>query len=221
MSVTGAGGFPNPFFGTSAAAPHAAAIAALVKSRNLNQTGAQVRAALFKSVIDIEAPGIDRDSGYGILMADVAVLNGVPRPRVRPGDFDGNGRADLAVFRPSTSRWFISDPTTGVSASPIWGGAGDIPVAGDFDGDGKNDVAVFRPSTGNWFIILSSTGGGVSATFGGFGDIPVPGDYNGDGITDIAVFRPTTGQWFLPTEICLRRERRYSGARRLQRRRIH
>jgi hypothetical protein len=71
--VSGAGGFPNPFFGTSAAAPHAGAIAALVKSSNLTLTPAQIRAALIASAIDIEAPGVDRDSGAGIIMADTAL----------------------------------------------------------------------------------------------------------------------------------------------------
>jgi hypothetical protein len=73
VSVTGVGGFPTPFFGTSAAAPHAAAIAALVKSRNLSLTPAQIRAALTTTAIDIQAIGTDRDSGAGIVMADAAV----------------------------------------------------------------------------------------------------------------------------------------------------
>ncbi|HKE59635.1 MAG TPA: S8 family serine peptidase, partial [Pyrinomonadaceae bacterium] len=56
-SVTGVGGFGSPFYGTSAAAPHAGAIAALLKSANPAFTPAQIRAALTSSAIDIEAPG--------------------------------------------------------------------------------------------------------------------------------------------------------------------
>jgi hypothetical protein len=69
VAVTGAGGFATPFYGTSAAAPHAAAIAALVKAANPALTQAQIRTALINSAIDIEAPGVDRDSGAGIIMA--------------------------------------------------------------------------------------------------------------------------------------------------------
>jgi hypothetical protein len=73
VSVTGAGGFPSPFFGTSAAAPHAAAIAALLKSARPGITSEQVRAALVESAIDIEEPGVDRDAGAGIIMANRAL----------------------------------------------------------------------------------------------------------------------------------------------------
>ena len=69
VDVTGVGGFPDPFYGTSAAAPHAGAIAALVKSAVPGITNAQVRTALNASAIDIEAAGVDRDSGVGIIMA--------------------------------------------------------------------------------------------------------------------------------------------------------
>ena len=68
VSVTGVGNFPSPFYGTSAAAPHAGAIAALLKSANPSFTNAQIRAALISSAIDIEAAGTDRDSGAGIIM---------------------------------------------------------------------------------------------------------------------------------------------------------
>ena len=68
VSVTGAGGFPTTFFGTSAAAPHAGAIAALLKSGLPTPTNAQIRTALTSSAIDIETVGVDRNTGAGIIM---------------------------------------------------------------------------------------------------------------------------------------------------------
>jgi len=73
VSVTGVGGFPSPFYGTSAAAPHAAAIAALVKSADSTLTNSEVAGFLTGSAIDIMGAGTDRDSGAGIVMAFEAV----------------------------------------------------------------------------------------------------------------------------------------------------
>jgi hypothetical protein len=63
----------NPFFGTSAAAPHAAAIGALMLEANPTLTPDGVRAIFESTALDIETPGVDRDSGVGIVMADTAV----------------------------------------------------------------------------------------------------------------------------------------------------
>jgi hypothetical protein len=67
-SVTGVGGFGSPFFGTSCAAPAAAAIAGLIKSANPALTPAQIKTALTSTAIDVEAAGVDRDTGYGVVM---------------------------------------------------------------------------------------------------------------------------------------------------------
>jgi subtilisin-like proprotein convertase family protein len=71
----------NPFFGTSAAAPHAAALGALVKAAKpaLSQTG--VRTALTKTSLDIMAPKYDRDAGSGIATAFDALLSVGAQPR--------------------------------------------------------------------------------------------------------------------------------------------
>jgi hypothetical protein len=58
----------RPFFGTSAAAPHAGAIAALLKAKYPAATAAQIRDALTTTALDIGAAGWDRDSGIGIVM---------------------------------------------------------------------------------------------------------------------------------------------------------
>jgi hypothetical protein len=59
----------NPFFGTSAAAPHAGAIAGLLKGALPTKTPAQIRAAIVAGAIDIEATGADRNTGRGIVSA--------------------------------------------------------------------------------------------------------------------------------------------------------
>src|SRR5262249_27053955 len=113
--------------------------------------------------------------------------------RAAPGDFDGDGKTDIAVFRPATGTWFIRYSGTPTSAAIAWGGVGDVPVPADYDGDGVVDVAVFRPASGTWFIRYSATPTSATIVWGGSGDVAVPADYDGDGIADIAVFRPATG----------------------------
>ncbi|MDA3896178.1 MAG: S8 family serine peptidase [Desulfobacteraceae bacterium] len=63
----------NPFYGTSAAAPHTAAIAALMLEANNTLTIADVKDAFSATAFDIEGSGWDRDSGYGLIMADALI----------------------------------------------------------------------------------------------------------------------------------------------------
>ncbi|HMP89149.1 MAG TPA: VCBS repeat-containing protein [Kiritimatiellia bacterium] len=69
------------------------------------------------------------------------------------GDFNGDGRNDLAVYDEAGGNWYIRTVTGQVLAYPInWGFNPTIPVAGDFNGNGQSDLAVFGIDAGNWFI---------------------------------------------------------------------
>ncbi|MBS1795850.1 MAG: VCBS repeat-containing protein [Acidobacteria bacterium] len=114
-----------------------------------------------------------------------------------PFDFDGDGRTDISIFRPSNGQWWINRSASGVTIAAQFGQSTDIIAPGDFTGDGKTDIAFWRPSTGFWFILRSEDGSFFSFPFGTSGDVPVPADYDGDGRTDAAVFRPAAATWYI------------------------
>ena len=115
------------------------------------------------------------------------------------GDYDGDGRSDLAVFRPSSGMWIVKDWTTNTEIFRMpWGGGADKLVPADYNGDGKTDIAVFRASSLQWIVKDWQTNTEIlRMSWGGMTDIPVPGDYNGDGKADLAVYRPSTGMWIV------------------------
>ena len=136
---------------------------------------------------------------YG-LPGDLPIAERPVLPSPRPTDVDGDGVADIAVYRPSTGEWFtrLSVYGYGGTTAAQWGLPGDIPVRADYDGDRRADPAVYRPSSGQWFI-APTTASPLIVAWGLPGDVPVPADYDGDGRADIAIYRPATGEWWVLT----------------------
>lgn len=151
-------GWPN-FFGTSAAAPHAAGVAALLREFDAAITPDGIYTALQDSAIDMGVAGVDFDSGHGLIQADAALAtlddddDGVPDssdvcPGTSPGDAvdidgcsaaqldaDGDGIPDSIDLCPATAP---GDPvdTDGCSAAQ-----------NDDDADGVSNAADLCPGT--------------------------------------------------------------------------
>jgi subtilisin family serine protease len=205
--------------GTSMATPHVSGAFALLKQAIPGASVTTILNALQQTgvpIMDTRPAGNNTKPRIRIAHALAALNPGPPPPPPNatlgtvgdvavPGDYDGDHKADYAVFRRSTAQWLILGSATGpqnvVFGAPLASGLGDIPVPADYDGDGKADLAIYRQATGQWFIFGSATGlqttvfGAPSVS--GLGDIPVPADYDGDGKADLAIYRQATGEWFI------------------------
>jgi subtilisin family serine protease len=126
VRITGAAGFQNPFFGTSAAAPHVAGVVALMLSADPSLDPASVKLTLQRSAVDCGPPGYDSSYGWG--RAD-AVSATIGYPNAEAAGFSGTrlvvqgthfapGAVILVNGRPYRTRADAARPTTVLVSRP-------------------------------------------------------------------------------------------------------
>jgi ELWxxDGT repeat protein len=147
-----------------------------------------------------------RDSGHGAPQLWGRTPPGVDWATAVAGDFNADGRADIAVRHPVTGNWRLIASTGSSFRSSVI--AGQWPTdarwtnitPGDFDGDGATDLAGRDDISGTWIVSRGTLNGFETRAWGTMAPAaswrPVQaGDFDGDGRTDIARFNPDTGQW--------------------------
>lgn len=143
-----------------------------------------------------------KKSGGGVTNATLGTGVGFSLgDRATPADFDGDGKTDIAVWRPGaplTAGFYMLQSSDSAFRFEQFGQVGDDPsVVDDYDGDNKADPAVYRPgATGTFFYrgSLSNPGGAVTyVPWGIVGDIAIPGDFDGDGKGDFNIMRNNGG----------------------------
>jgi hypothetical protein len=72
-----------------------------------------------------------------------------------PGDYNGDGRSDLAMYQESSGRWYIRSLSSGnpIAWGVQWGYSGAVPVPGDYDGDGRYDLCVYDCVNSWWYVL--------------------------------------------------------------------
>ncbi|MFL6374365.1 MAG: IPT/TIG domain-containing protein [Pyrinomonadaceae bacterium] len=150
-----------------------------------------------------------RPSGGILKGKDVPVQWGSQMDFPIPGDYNGDGKADMAIGKvnpdQSVTVWIHDGDGTSNSSTVTtivpWGLSSDQYVPGDYDGDGFTDLAIVRNDGIHleWWVRWSSDKSVHVAKWGAPGDLlwTAQGDYDGDGKTDIAIWRPSEGNFYI------------------------
>jgi serine protease len=116
------------------------------------------------------------------------------------GDFDGDGKADPALFEEASGKWQVKLSASAYASATLdgFGAAGYLPICGDYDGDRKTDPTLFDAATGTLYARLSASGyAEASATFSGYGYCLVSADYDGGGQADLALYQEASASWIV------------------------
>jgi hypothetical protein len=85
-------------------------------------------------------------------VSDVAIPFGQEGDTPITGDWDGSGRTQIGVFRPSNGTWYLGDVNGVPKSTVVFGQSGDVPFTGDWTGSGITQLGVYDPNSRTFFL---------------------------------------------------------------------